>query len=76
MIIFSQTGVPQCCGQDMASGVSLRGDAIATCAKCNQSYEIGSFRHNPAERRPQLQFGFNPFGVPNWIVKDGEVTWT
>lgn len=55
----------------MASGVSLRGDNIATCAKCSKSYVLGSYRQNPTERRPMLSYQFNPFGAPNWTVKDG-----
>lgn len=79
---YSPLGALLCsaCGSQIETAVTQKGDTMARCEnpECQntQTYEIGSFRHNPApgERAPA-----NPFrndyryiwGQPNWQVKDG-----
>ena len=65
------------CGEPLSGSMSVKGDAIFSCAKCKASYEVGSTRHNPApEVRQNQGVPFNPiyrfcFGEANWKVKDG-----
>lgn len=64
------------CGEVMSGGVSVRGDNIVSCARCQKSYETGSYRHNPSpEIRQVLPAQYSTLRYvmdwPNWIVKDG-----
>lgn len=63
------------CGEVMVGGMSSKGDAVYGCTNCQKSYEVGSTRHNPAPeyRQAPRVFPNSPYGIPNYIVKDGKV---
>ena len=73
---YSPTGDLLCeCGEPLSGGISVRGDNIVSCPKCQKSWEAGSYRHNPAQERQSWPIPANTlrytWQYPNWIVKNG-----
>ncbi len=69
------------CGRPIEPGMSQRGDSMARCEnpECENTntFEIGSFRHNPAPEvrqvsSPPLMTPRYLWGFANYQVKDGK----
>jgi hypothetical protein len=80
---YSPQGEMLCtsCGKPIEVGVSQRGDSMARCenpeCKDTGTYEVGSFRHNPAPEirqvlPPPLMTARYVWGFANYQVKDGK----